>query len=129
MNNIETISMPKFSKEKFYSFLIFYKTQWPAPAISLLNFSDSTSATERISSQIKDKLKNLQGIESVWFEDRGKQINVFIVTKDVRNSTLHPIFDAQYELESMYKHLSFNFEVNSLNLEEKQKYNSVRLLF
>ncbi|MCI0613490.1 hypothetical protein L0244_10920 [bacterium] len=126
MNKIETISTPKFSKENFYA--LFFETQWPAPAIKLRNFSDSTSATDRIFSQIKDKLKNQKGIEAVWIEDRGKQINVYIMTKDVRNSTLDLIFDARLALYSQYSYISFNFELNPVDLEQKQLDNYIQRL-
>jgi hypothetical protein len=56
----------------------------------------------------------------VWFEDRGNRINVFIVTKDVRNSTLDPIFEARLALYSQYPYISFNFELNPVDLEQKQ---------
>jgi hypothetical protein len=126
MNKIETISKPKFSKANFYA--LFFETQWPAPAIKLRNFSDSTSATTRIFSQIKDKLVNQKGIESVWVEDRGKQINVYIMTRDVRNSTLDPIFDARLALYSQYPYVSFNFELNPVDLEQKQIDNYIQRL-
>jgi hypothetical protein len=126
MNKIETISTPKFSKENFYA--LFFETQWPAYAIKLRNFSDSTSVTERVFSQLTDKLKNQEGIEAVWFEDRGKQFNVYVMTKDVRNSTLDPIFDARLALSSQYPYISFNFELNPVDLEQKQIDNHIQRL-
>lgn len=69
---------------------------------------------------IADKLKNQEGIEAVWFEDRGKQFNIYVMTKDVRNSTLDPIFDARLALSSQYPYISFNFELNPVDLEQKQ---------
>lgn len=126
MNKIETISTPKFSKENFYA--LFFKTQWPTPAIKLRNFSDSASTTDRIFAQIKDKLRDQKSIEAVWIEDRGKQINVYVNTTDVRNATLDPIFDAQLALYSQYPYISFNFELNPVDLEQKQLDNHLQRL-
>jgi hypothetical protein len=86
------------------------------------------SRVARIAAQIKDKIKNQVGIgiESVWLEDLGKQINVYVMTNDVRDSTLDPIFDARLALNSEYPHISFDFELNPIDLEQKQLDNLIQ---
>jgi len=85
--------------------------------------SEITSDKNRIASislQMNDKLKKNPGIESVWVEDQGKQINVYINTRDVLNATLDSIFDVRLVLSSQYPHLFFDFELNPVDLDQKQ---------
>lgn len=90
--------------------------------------SNKTSDAEidNISSNLKANLSNRSGIESVWLEDLGKQINVIIETKDVRDATLDPIFDARIEIMQKYPYLSFNFELNPVDFEQKLLDNKIR---
>ncbi len=129
------ITLPK-PYGKSFPFIPFFGPKQPEIALNLNDLPailakhwivapSKTTQTGIILSKIKSKLANQPKIESVWLEDLGKKINVLINTEDVRNTTLHPIFDAQYALESEFKNLSFHFEINPLDLEEKQKYNQV----
>lgn len=69
---------------------------------------------------LKMKLQNLKGINSVWLEELGKKIYVYIDASDTGKSTLHPIFDAQYDVEEEYPDFSFHFRVDSRELESKR---------
>lgn len=86
----------------------------------------SDGEIDNISSNLKANLSNRSGIESVWLEDLGKQINVIIETKNVRNSTLDPIFDARIDVMQKYPYLSFNFELNPVDFEQKLFANKIR---
>jgi hypothetical protein len=102
-----------------------------AQTLAFIQASDSDSDKNRIASialQIKDKLEDKPGIEAVWLEDLGKQINVYINTKDVRNATLDPIFDARLALNSEYPYISFDFALNPVDLEQKELDNLVQRL-
>jgi hypothetical protein len=87
------------------------------------------SPSERLGLRISEKLKPIAGLESAWLEDLGRTIYVYVVVNDFSNATLHPIFDAQYEVESEFEHLTFHFEINPVDLEEMQAANRIRRLF
>jgi len=59
-------------------------------------------------------LQPIAGVESALFEDLGEIINVYIETNNVRNATLYPVFDAQYDLESEYAHKTFYTALHSI---------------
>lgn len=81
--------------------------------------ASNTFQTDKISSEIKLILSNHPSIESVWLEDLGKEVNVLIITKDVRNATLDPIFDAKMAMRNHYPYVKFNFELNPVDFEKK----------
>lgn len=85
-----------------------------------------TFQTHKISSAIKPILSDRPGIESVWIEDLGKEVNVLIITKDVRNATLDPIFDAKMAMLNHYPYVKFNFELNPVDFEKKLSYNQIQ---
>lgn len=87
------------------------------------------SEREQIASQIRERLQPIAGVESAWLEDLGRTINVYIATNNVRNATLYPVFDAQYDIESEYEHISFHFLVNHVDPEHIQTSDQIRRLF
>ncbi len=87
------------------------------------------SQIEQITSQIRERLQPIAGVESAWLEDLGRTINVYIATNNVRNATLYPVFDAQYDIESEYEHITFHFWVNPVDLEQIQTSPRIRRLF
>lgn len=82
--------------------------------------------TAKIISEMRAFLSNHSSIESVWLEDLGTEVNVLIMTKDVRNSTLDPIFDAKMALLNHYPYVKFNFELNPVDFEKKLCYNQIQ---
>lgn len=86
----------------------------------------NTFQTNKISSEIKLILAGRPGIESVWIEDLGKEVNVLIITKDVRNATLDPIFDAKMAMLNHYPYVKFSFELNPVDFEKKLSYNQIQ---
>ncbi len=87
------------------------------------------SPSEQLAFQITEKLKPIAGVEAAWLEDLGKTVYVYVIVNSFRNSTLHPIFGAQYDLESEFDQLTFHFEINPVDLEEMQAANRIRRLF
>ncbi|MCI0692892.1 hypothetical protein L0337_12920 [candidate division KSB1 bacterium] len=87
------------------------------------------SQSEHIASQITKRLKPIADVESAWLEDLGMTIYVYVVVNDFSNATLHAIFDAQYDVESEFWHISFHFRVNPVDLEQMQAANRIRRLF
>lgn len=93
--------------------------------------SEITLEKNRIESiflPMKDKLKKNPGIEAVWVEDLGEQINVYVDTRDVLNRTLDSIFDMRLALSSQYPHLFFDFKLNPVDLGQKQIENHIQRL-
>jgi len=106
------------------------------PQVAAINRGESPklrevklSQSEQIISQISARLQPIIGVESAWLENLGEIINVYIETNNVRNATLYPVFDAQYEVESEYSSLIFHFIVNPLDLEQIQTSSRIRRLF
>lgn len=87
------------------------------------------SPKEQIAAQLKKRLKPIAGVEAALFEDLGELINVYIETNNVRNATLYPVFDAQYDLESEYAQKTFHFFVNPVDWERLQTSNQIQRLF
>jgi len=79
--------------------------------------------------RIKEKLMPIAGVESAWLEDLGKTFYVYVIVNDFSNATLHSIFDAQYEVEDEFWHISFHFRINPVDLEAMQSANRIRRLF
>jgi len=52
-----------------------------------------------------------------------------VITNNIRNATLYPVFDVQYDLESEFEHLTFHFDINPLDLEQMQAANRIQRLF
>jgi hypothetical protein len=104
------------------NFAIVHKT----PSEAWISDGSNTFQTDKIYSKIKLILSNHSGIESVWIEDLGKEVNVLIMTKDVRNATLDPIFDAKMAMLNHYPYVKFNFELNPVDFEKKLSYNQIQ---
>jgi len=90
------------------------------PDSDVAPISPSTMDRDEIVHTLKTKLKNLTGINSVWFEDLEKEFYIYIDASDTGKSTLRPIFDAQYDVEEEYPDFSFHFRVDSHELESKR---------
>jgi len=88
-----------------------------------------TSQSEQIASQIRERLKPITGVEAAWLEDLDRTVNVYVIVNNFRNTTLHPIFDAQYDIESDYMDISFHFDINPIDLEQMQAANRIQRLF
>lgn len=87
------------------------------------------SPSDQLAFRITEKLKPLAGVESAWLEDLGRTIYVYVIVNDFSNATLHPIFEAQYDVESEFWHISFHFRINPVDLEQMQADNRIRRLF
>jgi hypothetical protein len=87
------------------------------------------SPNEQLALRITEKLKPIAGVESAWLEALGKTVYVYVIVNSFRNATLHPIFGAQYDLESEFDQLTFHFEINPVDLEEMQISKRVQRLF
>jgi hypothetical protein len=87
------------------------------------------SQIEQIASQIRERLQPIAGVESAWLEDLGRTIYIYVIVNDFSNATLHSIFEAQYDVESEFWHISFHFRVNPVDLEQMQAANRIRRLF
>jgi len=80
------------------------------------------SPKEQIAAQLKKRVKPIAGIESAWLEDLGQTIYVYVMVNSFRNATLHPIFNAQYEVEAEFMHITFHFDINPIEMECKATY-------
>ena len=87
------------------------------------------SPDEQIALQLKERLKLIAGVESAWLEDLGGGIYIYVVVNDFSNATLHPVFDAQYDLESEFMHIAFHFEINPIDLEQMQSSNRIQRVY
>jgi len=81
--------------------------------------SESVAEKDGLALVLKTKFKNLAPVHSVWLEDLGKTVYVYIDAADTGKSTLHSIFNAQYDIEEEYPLLAFHFRVDSLELQTK----------
>ena len=90
---------------------------------------NNSTEKEQIASLIKEKLTPIATVESAWLEDLGKTVYVYVIANDFSNATLHAIFDAQYEVEDEFWHISFHFRINPVDLEAMQSANRIRRLF
>jgi hypothetical protein len=90
------------------------------PDSGVVPLSPSITDRDKIVHALKMKLKNLKGINSVWFEGLEKELYVYVDASDTGKATLHPIFDAQYDIEEEYPDFSFHFRVDSQELESKR---------
>ncbi|NUO82788.1 hypothetical protein HUU05_22175 [candidate division KSB1 bacterium] len=111
----------------------YFETDWGNRATVHLTPSEvwiiddsNTFQAHNFFSEIKLILSGRAGIESVWIEDLGKEVNVLIITKDVRNATLDPIFDAKMAMLNHYPYVKFNFELNPVDFEKKLFYNQIQ---
>ena len=80
---------------------------------------------DKIVRALRKKLENLRQINSAWLEDLNTKMYVYIDASDTGRTTLHSIFDAQYDIEQEYPNWAFHFRVDSLEVENKTRSNQL----
>jgi len=106
-----------------------------SPQTAAIKFGEShklrdikLSQTEQIAAQLRERLRLIAGVEAAWLEDLGETIYVYVMVNSFRNATLHPIFDAQYEVEAEFMHVTFHFDINPIDLEQMKAANRIQRL-
>jgi len=96
---------------------------------SFAEFSPSLVNKEGVVQSLKTRLKLLNNIESVWYEEMGNEIYVYFDASKTDRATLRPIFAVQYALEDDFPQIAFHFRVDSQELENRKTTNHlIRLI-